>query len=170
MPTRPLSASCSRPLAKTPECRSTPCNGLIQGAAGSTILACGLSLLSVANTCREQLRAVSLWGPAAAVGAAAGPLVGGVLVDITGWQGLFWIDAGVAVLCMVLTSMSGQASPEPVEERVADRLSTRHPGARSAVVSVLRGLGRLDRAAYRAVPEMSTPLLDGPLRRVSGIR
>src|SRR6186997_1907430 len=76
---------------------------MIQGAAGSTILACGLSLLSVANKGEAQLRAVSLWGAAAAVGAAAGPLLGGVLVDATGWQGLFWIDAGVAVLCMVLT-------------------------------------------------------------------
>jgi undecaprenyl-diphosphatase len=32
---------------------------------------------------------------------------------------------------------------------------------------VLRRLGRLDRAAYRAVAEVSTPLLDGPLRRVA---
>src|SRR3954447_2504526 len=76
---------------------------LIQGAAGATILACGLSLLSVATAGAENLRAVSLWGAAAAVGAAAGPLVGGLLVDITGWQGLFWIDAGVAVGCMALT-------------------------------------------------------------------
>ena len=45
---------------------------VIQGAAGSTILACGLSLLSVANNGADQLRAVSLWGAAAAVGAAAG--------------------------------------------------------------------------------------------------
>ena len=65
----------------------------IQGAAGATILACGLSLLTVANSGQAQLRAVSLWGAAAAVGAAAGPLLGGVLVDITGWQGLFWVDA-----------------------------------------------------------------------------
>ena len=77
---------------------------LIQGAAGATILACGLSLLTVANEGSAQLRAVSLWGAAAAVGAAAGPLVGGALVGITGWQGLFWIDAGIAVLCMLLTA------------------------------------------------------------------
>ena len=49
---------------------------MIQGAAGATILACGLSLLSVANSGQAQLRAVSLWGAAAAVGAAAGPLLG----------------------------------------------------------------------------------------------
>ncbi len=35
---------------------------LIQGAAGATILACGLSLLSVANTGEAQLRAVSIVG------------------------------------------------------------------------------------------------------------
>ncbi|MCW2826206.1 MAG: transporter, partial [Aeromicrobium sp.] len=65
---------------------------VIQGAAGATILACGLSLLTVANEGGSQLRSVSLWGAAAAVGAAAGPLLGGVLVDVTGWQGLFWVD------------------------------------------------------------------------------
>src|SRR5690349_4102225 len=61
----------------------------IQGAAGATILACGMSLISVANEGAARLRAVSLWGAASAVGAAAGPLVGGVLADTTGWQGLF---------------------------------------------------------------------------------
>src|SRR4051794_30824466 len=52
----------------------------IQGAAGSTLLACGLSLLSVAASGTEQVRAVSLWGAASAVGAAAGPPIGGLLV------------------------------------------------------------------------------------------
>ena len=76
----------------------------IQGAAGATILACGLSLLSVANTGQEQLRAVSLWGAAAAVGAAAGPLMGGVLVSFMGWQGLFWVDAVIGAVCMAITA------------------------------------------------------------------
>ena len=97
---------------------------MIQGAAGATILACGLSLLSVANTGQAQLRAVSLWGAAAAVGAAAGPLVGGVLVEITGWQGLFWIDAGVAVLCMVLTFFTVTESRDPNRPRSIDYAGT----------------------------------------------
>jgi EmrB/QacA subfamily drug resistance transporter len=97
---------------------------VIQGAAGSTILACGLSLLSVATTGAENLRAVSLWGAAAAVGAAAGPLLGGVLVGVTGWQGLFWIDAGVAVLCMVLTYFTVSESNDPDAPRSIDYLGT----------------------------------------------
>jgi EmrB/QacA subfamily drug resistance transporter len=73
---------------------------LIQGAAGSTILACGLSLLSVASSGQAQMRAVTLWGAAAAAGAAGGPVIGGVLNELTGWQGLFWIDAAVAAVCI----------------------------------------------------------------------
>src|SRR3954462_13905115 len=97
---------------------------VIQGAAGSTLLACGLSLLSVANSGQAQIRAVSLWGAAAAVGAAAGPLLGGVLVEITGWQGLFWIDAGVAVLCMVLTAATVRESRDPDRPRSIDYAGT----------------------------------------------
>jgi EmrB/QacA subfamily drug resistance transporter len=97
---------------------------LIQGAAGATILACGLSLLSVANKGNAQLRAVSLWGAAAAVGAAAGPLLGGVLVDATGWQGLFWIDAGIAVLCMLLTAAMVSESRDPDRPRSIDYAGT----------------------------------------------
>ena len=93
---------------------------VIQGAAGSTILACGLSLLTVATSGDQQLKFVSLWGAAAAVGAAAGPLLGGVLVDLTGWQGLFWIDAGVAVVCMLLTYATISESRDEERSRSID--------------------------------------------------
>jgi undecaprenyl-diphosphatase len=63
--------------------------------------------------------------------------------------------------------MTSSRGPKPVEERLADRLSTRQVRQPSRTMQVLRGLGRLDRAAYRAVAEVSTPLLDGPLRRVA---
>jgi EmrB/QacA subfamily drug resistance transporter len=97
---------------------------LIQGAAGATILACGLSLLSVATSGDQQLKFVSLWGAAAAVGAAAGPLLGGLLVDLTGWQGLFWIDAGVALGCMVLTFATVGESRDETRPRSIDYLGT----------------------------------------------
>lgn len=96
----------------------------IQGAAGATILACGLSLLSVANSGDSQLRAVSLWGAAAAVGAAAGPLLGGFLVEVTGWQGLFWVDAVVAALCVGLTAAVVSESRDPDRPRSIDIAGT----------------------------------------------
>jgi EmrB/QacA subfamily drug resistance transporter len=97
---------------------------MIQGAAGATILACGLSLLSVANRGQAQLRAVSLWGAAAAIGAAAGPLLGGLLVGITGWQGLFWVDAVVGVVCILITASTVTESRDPNRSRSIDFAGT----------------------------------------------
>jgi EmrB/QacA subfamily drug resistance transporter len=97
---------------------------MIQGAAGSTILACGMSLLSVAASGAAQMRAITLWGAASAIGAAAGPLIGGLLVDVTGWQGLFWIDAGIAVACVPLTLATVAESRDPDRPRSIDVLGT----------------------------------------------
>jgi EmrB/QacA subfamily drug resistance transporter len=96
----------------------------IQGAAGSTILACGMSLLTIASSGNERLRAVSLWGAASAIGAALGPLVGGALVDTVGWQGLFWIDAAIAALCIPLTLRTVEESLDPARPRSIDWLGT----------------------------------------------
>jgi EmrB/QacA subfamily drug resistance transporter len=96
----------------------------IQGAAGSTIVACGLSLLSVAASGTARTKAVSLWGAASAAGAAAGPLIGGALVDLTGWQGLFWLDAAVAALCVPLTLATVPESRDPARPRTIDFAGT----------------------------------------------
>src|SRR3954453_6291590 len=87
---------------------------MIQGASGATILACGMSLLSVSASGDGQMKAITIWGAASAAGAAAGPLVGGLLAgSAAGWQGLFWIDAGVAVACVPLTLKTVAESRDP---------------------------------------------------------
>ena len=90
-----------------------------------------MSLLSVANSGEAQMRAVSLWGAAAAVGAAAGPLVGGVLVDVTGWQGLFWIDAAVAAGVHAAHAGDGERVARPGASPV-DRLRRDRAGGADA--------------------------------------
>jgi EmrB/QacA subfamily drug resistance transporter len=97
---------------------------MIQGAAGSTILACGMSLLTVASSGAGQMKAITVWGAASAAGAALGPLVGGVLVDSTGWQGLFWIDAAIAAACIPITLASVQESSDPNRPRSIDWAGT----------------------------------------------
>src|SRR3954463_9060985 len=97
---------------------------MIQGAAGATILACGMSLLSVASSGEGQMKAITLWGAASAAGAALGPLVGGVLVESTGWQGLFWIDAAIAAACVPLTLTTVQESRDPNAPRSIDWAGT----------------------------------------------
>ena len=97
---------------------------MIQGAAGSTILACGMSLLSVAASGAAQMKAITLWGAASAAGAAIGPLVGGILVDSTGWQGLFWIDAAIAAACIPVTMLTVRESRDPERPHSIDVAGT----------------------------------------------
>jgi EmrB/QacA subfamily drug resistance transporter len=97
---------------------------MIQGASGATILACGMSLLSVASSGAGQMKAITLWGAASAAGAAAGPLVGGLLVESTGWQGLFWIDAVIAAACVPLTLATVAESSDPNAPRSIDIAGT----------------------------------------------
>ena len=97
---------------------------VIQGASGATILACGMSLLSVASSGEGQMKAITLWGAASAAGGAAGPLVGGLLVETTGWQGLFWIDAAIAAACIPLTLATVQESSDPNRPRSIDIAGT----------------------------------------------
>ena len=96
----------------------------IQGASGATILASGLSIISVASSGKEQTRAVALWGAASAIGAAVGPLIGGVLVEITSWQGLFWLDAAVALICVPIALSGIEESKDPNRSRSIDYLGT----------------------------------------------
>ena len=97
---------------------------MIQGAAGSTILACGMSLLSVDASGPSQMKAITIWGAASAAGAAAGPLIGGVLDGSTGWQGLFWIDAVIAAACIPIAILKVTESRDPNRPRSIDYAGT----------------------------------------------
>jgi EmrB/QacA subfamily drug resistance transporter len=97
---------------------------MIQGASGATILACGMSLLSVAASGREQMKAITIWGAASAGGGALGPLLGGVFVATTGWQGLFWVDAAIAAACIPLTLAKVAESRDPNRSKSIDFAGT----------------------------------------------
>ena len=61
----------------------------------------------------------------------------------------------------------------PAEERLAGRLAAQQPrrptSARTTAITVLTELGQIDRAVYRAVAGTPTPVLDGPVRRLSQV-
>jgi membrane-associated phospholipid phosphatase len=56
----------------------------------------------------------------------------------------------------------------PVTERLAAQLADARSPARKRLAESLRELGVVDRAVYAAVASASTPVLDEPVRRLSG--
>ncbi len=52
---------------------------------------------------KDRARAIGVWGAAFGVAMAAGPLLGGVLVETVGWRSIFWVNIPFGILALVLT-------------------------------------------------------------------
>jgi MFS transporter, DHA2 family, methylenomycin A resistance protein len=76
----------------------------VQGVGAAVLVPCSLALLNHAYPdATDRGRAVGIWAACASVALSAGPLVGGVLIDALGWRAIFFINAPLGVLGIVLT-------------------------------------------------------------------
>ena len=79
---------------------------MLQAVGGSMMNPVAVSI--IANTFtdpRERARAIGIWGGVFGLALAAGPPLGGVLVDSVGWRGIFWVNIPVGVAAIVLTAL-----------------------------------------------------------------
>ncbi|MFI8826964.1 MFS transporter [Streptomyces sp. NPDC053431] len=54
---------------------------------------------------RERARAIGVWAAVFGLSMAAGPVTGGALIAAFGWRSVFWINAPVVVLALVLVAL-----------------------------------------------------------------
>jgi DHA2 family methylenomycin A resistance protein-like MFS transporter len=84
----------------------------VQGAGAAVLVPSSLVLLQAAYPTREgRSRALGVWGSIGGIGAAAGPIVGGVLVSWWSWRGVFFINLPVAVAALALAGRALPAAP-----------------------------------------------------------
>ncbi|GAB2694185.1 MFS transporter [Kitasatospora kifunensis] len=84
------------------------------GVAGATIMPSTLSLIrALFPDARERARAIGIWGAAATAGAAAGPLVGGVLLEHFWWGSVFLLNLPIIALLLVLGGWLLPESKDP---------------------------------------------------------
>ncbi|MCX4778291.1 MFS transporter [Streptomyces sp. NBC_01264] len=77
---------------------------MIQAVGGSMLNPVAMSIITNTFTePRERARAIGVWGAVVGISMAAGPLIGGLLVDSVGWRSIFWINLPVGLLALVLT-------------------------------------------------------------------
>ncbi|MGW0362699.1 MFS transporter [Streptomyces sp. NPDC002990] len=95
---------------------------MVQAVGGAMLNPVAMSI--IANTFTdpgERARAIGVWGAVAGISMAAGPLVGGLLVDSVGWRSIFLLNLPIGLAALVLTlrhvpeSRAAQPrSPDPV--------------------------------------------------------
>ena len=98
----------------------------VQGLAGALVLPSVLAVLRAALADpAERTRTFGIWAAWTGVASAAGPLVGGGLVDLGSWRAVFAVSAGAALAAAVLlrgrapVAQPSSARPVPAVATVA---------------------------------------------------
>jgi EmrB/QacA subfamily drug resistance transporter len=73
-----------------------------QGIGAALLTPQTFSVVTRSFPAQRRGLAMSIWGATAAVGMFTGPLLGGVLIDGLGWQGIFLINVPIGALGLVL--------------------------------------------------------------------
>jgi MFS transporter, DHA2 family, methylenomycin A resistance protein len=84
-----------------------------QGLGAALLVPSSLALLRAAyQDTAERARAVGAWGAVAGVGAACGPILGGLLVAVADWRAVFIVNVPVGLLAAWLSSRHLPAAGE----------------------------------------------------------
>ncbi|TFV56215.1 DHA2 family efflux MFS transporter permease subunit [Mycobacterium sp. PS03-16] len=79
---------------------------LLQAIGGSMMNPVALSIISQVFTGRvERARALGLWGAVVGISMAAGPIVGGLLIELVSWRAVFWINLPICAAAILLTAV-----------------------------------------------------------------
>jgi EmrB/QacA subfamily drug resistance transporter len=91
----------------------------LQGSFASILMPVSLSLVAVTyQDAGERARAIGVWAGVGGVALAAGPVVGGLLVEHFGWQSIFWLNIPVGVVAVIALSRMLKETRAPQRRRI----------------------------------------------------
>jgi EmrB/QacA subfamily drug resistance transporter len=91
----------------------------LQAVGGSMLNPVAMAI--VTNTFTEpaeRAKAIGFWGSVFGLSVALGPVIGGALVDSTGWRGVFWVNIPVGIAAVALTARYVPESRAAVKRRL----------------------------------------------------
>lgn len=92
---------------------------MLQAVGGSMLNPVAMSIITnVFTDPRERARAIGAWGGVVGISMAAGPIIGGALVESVGWRSVFWINLPIGLLALVLTALYVPESRAPRARRI----------------------------------------------------
>lgn len=75
----------------------------LQGVGIALTLGCAPALATTLFEESQRARIIGIYSALTAVGAALGPIVGGQLIELFGWQVVFWMRAPIAIAALVVS-------------------------------------------------------------------
>jgi EmrB/QacA subfamily drug resistance transporter len=75
---------------------------VVQGIAGALLQPAGLAILRNAFPPAKLNAAIGIWGATVGVSIAGGPIVGGLLVQHVSWQSVFFINAPIGLVALLI--------------------------------------------------------------------
>jgi EmrB/QacA subfamily drug resistance transporter len=113
---------------------------ILQGLGAAVVFPSSLAILAEAFQGDDRRRAIGAWGATIGLAFAAGPLIGGLLVDVFGWRAIFAtsfvLGAPMLLLAARQVHESRDPDPPPVDWAGVGTLSV---GLFAGVFAVLRG-------------------------------
>jgi DHA2 family methylenomycin A resistance protein-like MFS transporter len=91
----------------------------VQGLGAAILMPGTLAILT--NTFldpKERAQAIGIWAGISGLALAAGPVVGGSLVDSFGWQSVFYLNVPIGVIALVVASLVVRESRRPEGRRL----------------------------------------------------
>jgi EmrB/QacA subfamily drug resistance transporter len=84
-----------------------------QGVGGALLTPGSLAIIQASFREEDRSRAIGAWSGLGGVASAAGPLVGGYLLDVASWRWVFFINLPVAAFVLVVTARHVPESRDP---------------------------------------------------------
>ncbi|GAA3444739.1 MFS transporter [Planomonospora venezuelensis] len=75
---------------------------VLQGLFGALLQPAALALLRAAFPAEKLNMAIGIWGATIGLSSAAGPIVGGLLVENVNWQSVFFINVPVGIVALIV--------------------------------------------------------------------
>lgn len=94
----------------------------LQGLGAAAMIPASLAVVLVDSPPHRRASAIGMWAAAASAAAAAGPSLGGILIDAVGWRSVFFINVPIGIALLVgirVVAKSGRS-----EARIPDVLGT----------------------------------------------
>lgn len=85
----------------------------VQGVGAALQLSAALAILSHAFQGPDRARAFSFWGSVVGIAITLGPIAGGIITQVFGWEWAFYINLPVGIGMIVLTSRYVRESRDP---------------------------------------------------------